>query len=106
MAQPLALRYYEQLWEEMWPQVLNQSFAATFVIEMMGAGLRYLCIHLLFSLTLLVIIVLIAIVIEIITIVILMVTTTTTTMTIEQIQERVQAVRCGRVEWLVCRCTL
>ncbi len=45
-AQPEALRYFEQLWEEMWPQVLNQSFAATFVIEMMGAGLRYLCIHL------------------------------------------------------------
>jgi len=45
MAQPIALRYYEQLWEEMWPQVLNQSFAATFVIEMMGAGLRYSCIH-------------------------------------------------------------
>ena len=25
---------------------MNQSFAATFVIEMMGAGLRYSCIHL------------------------------------------------------------
>ncbi len=39
-AQPAALRYYEQLWEETWPVVLDQSFAATFVIEMMGAGLR------------------------------------------------------------------
>ncbi len=54
MAQPVALRYYEQLWEEMWPQVLNQSFAATFVIEMMGAGLRYSCIHL-FVITLIII---------------------------------------------------
>ena len=43
-AQPQALRYFEQLWEETWPEVLNQSFAATFVIEMMGAGLRCLCI--------------------------------------------------------------
>ena len=39
-AQPEALRYHEQLWEETWPDILNQSFAATFVIEMMGAGLR------------------------------------------------------------------
>ncbi|KAL0049273.1 hypothetical protein WJX82_010161 [Trebouxia sp. C0006] len=39
-AQPQALRYFEQLWEETWPKVLNQSFAATFIIEMMGAGLR------------------------------------------------------------------
>ncbi|KAA6428202.1 MAG: hypothetical protein FRX49_01798 [Trebouxia sp. A1-2] len=38
-AQPEALRYYEQLWEETWPAVLQQSFAASFVIEMMGAGL-------------------------------------------------------------------
>lgn len=45
MAQPIALRYHEQLWEDVWPQVLNQSFAATFVIEMMGAGLGYSCIH-------------------------------------------------------------
>ncbi|KAL0019684.1 hypothetical protein WJX79_007069 [Trebouxia sp. C0005] len=39
-AQPEALRCHEQLWEETWPAVLNESFAATFVIEMMGAGLR------------------------------------------------------------------
>ena len=39
-AQPEALRYHEQLWEEIWPAVLNESFAATFVVEMMGAGLR------------------------------------------------------------------
>ena len=39
-AQPEALRYHEQLWEKMWPAVLDQSFAATFVIEMMSAGLR------------------------------------------------------------------
>jgi len=44
-AQPQALRYFEQLWEETWPEVLNQSFAATFIIEMMGAGLRCLCIY-------------------------------------------------------------
>lgn len=50
-AQPEALRYHEQLWEETWPGVLNESFAATFVIEMMGAGLRcwwivdFWCIH-------------------------------------------------------------
>ena len=43
-AQPEALRYHEQLWEETWPAVLNESFAATFVIEMMGAGLRCWCI--------------------------------------------------------------
>ncbi|KAL0044525.1 hypothetical protein WJX82_011160 [Trebouxia sp. C0006] len=39
-AQPQALRYFEQLCEETWPEVLNQSVAATFIIEMMGAGLR------------------------------------------------------------------
>ena len=39
-AQPEALRYHEHLWEENYPESLNQSFAATFVIEMMGAGLR------------------------------------------------------------------
>ncbi|KAL0038570.1 hypothetical protein WJX77_010969 [Trebouxia sp. C0004] len=32
--------YKHVLWEETWPLVLDQSFAATFVIEMMGAGLR------------------------------------------------------------------
>ena len=41
-AQPEALRYHEQLWEETWPDALNESFAATLVIEMMGAGLRCL----------------------------------------------------------------
>lgn len=44
-AQPQALRYFEQLCEETWPEVLNQSVAATFIIEMMGAGLRCLCIY-------------------------------------------------------------
>lgn len=39
-AQPEALWYYEQLWEETWPHKLNQSFAATFVVVMMGAGVR------------------------------------------------------------------
>ena len=44
-AQPEALRYYEQLWEEHFPEVLNQTFAAIFVVEMMGAGLRCLFLH-------------------------------------------------------------
>ena len=41
-AQPEALRYCEQLWEEHSPEVVDQTFAAAFVIEMMAAGLRYL----------------------------------------------------------------
>ena len=44
-AQPEALRYYQQLWKEHFPEVVDKTFAATFVIEMMGAGLRCLFLH-------------------------------------------------------------
>ena len=36
-AQPKASRYHEPVWEETWPIVRNQSLAAPFVIEVMGA---------------------------------------------------------------------
>lgn len=39
-AQPEALRYYGQLWEHPFEAMHNHSFAASFILELMGSNLR------------------------------------------------------------------
>ncbi len=39
-AQPQALNYYHKIWSRSFPNKLGQSFAPTFILELMGAGLR------------------------------------------------------------------
>ena len=41
MAQPQALNYYHKIWSHSFPNKLGQSFAPTFILELMGASLRY-----------------------------------------------------------------
>lgn len=40
-AQPQSLNYYHKIWCHSFPNKLGQSFAPTFILELMGAGLRY-----------------------------------------------------------------
>ena len=40
-AQPQGLNYYHKIWSHSFPNKLGQSFAPTFILELMGAGLRY-----------------------------------------------------------------
>lgn len=39
-AQPEALRYYGQLWDHRFQSMHNQSFAASFIVELMGCHMR------------------------------------------------------------------
>ncbi|KAA6429048.1 MAG: hypothetical protein FRX49_01158 [Trebouxia sp. A1-2] len=39
-AQPQGLNYYHKIWSHSFPNKLGQSFAPTFILELMGAGLR------------------------------------------------------------------
>ena len=40
LAQPEALRYYDQLWEYRFQSMHSHSFAASFILELMGSHLR------------------------------------------------------------------
>ena len=40
-AQPQGLNYYHKIWSHSFSNKLGQSFAPTFILELMGAGLRY-----------------------------------------------------------------
>ncbi len=40
LAQPEALRYYGQLWEDRLKAMHSHSFAASFILELMGSNLR------------------------------------------------------------------
>ena len=40
LAQPKALRYYDQLWENRFEAMHRHSFAASFILELMGSHMR------------------------------------------------------------------
>ncbi len=40
LAQPQALRFYGQLWKDRFEAMLSHSFAASFIVELMGSNLR------------------------------------------------------------------
>ena len=40
LAQPEALRYYDQLWENRFESMHSHSFAASFILELMGSHMR------------------------------------------------------------------
>ena len=40
LAQPQALRFYGQLWQERFEAMHSHSFAASFIVELMGSNLR------------------------------------------------------------------
>ena len=41
LAQPEGLRFYDQLWGNRFESMHSQSFAASFILELMGSHLRY-----------------------------------------------------------------
>lgn len=40
LAQPQALRFYGQLWKDRFEAMVSHSFAASFVVELVGSDLR------------------------------------------------------------------
>ena len=41
LAQPEGLRFYDQLWGNHFESMHSQSFAASFILELMGSHVRY-----------------------------------------------------------------